>query len=40
MGKMNDNQAAALTKPQPFSFSYIKTMWAIGTSAAAGALST
>ena len=39
MNKTNANQTAALNKALCFWRSLIETMWAIGTSAAAGALS-
>ena len=35
----NKNPSVALNKPRQFLVSFITTMWAIGTSAAAGALS-
>jgi hypothetical protein len=40
MKKTIKNQPAALQMPKRFALSLISTMWAIGTSAAAGALST
>jgi hypothetical protein len=39
MYKTNTDQSAALNKPRQFLLSLILTVWAIGTSAAAGALS-
>lgn len=39
MTKTNTNPSAALKMPKQLLVSFIVTMWAIGTSAAAGALS-
>lgn len=40
MKKTSKDQPAALQVPKRFALSLIATVWAIGTSAAAGALST
>jgi hypothetical protein len=39
MYKTNEIQSAALNKPRQFLLSFIITVWAVETSAAAGALS-